>query len=288
VTVAATVLIPTFDHGQLLEYSLASARAQTVTDIEIFIVGDGAPDITRDIARRATAADPRVRYFDNPKGASRGELHRHRALAEASGAIVCYLADDDLWLPQHVQTMRALLAGHDFANTLPLAVYPGDELRAGTPVDLALPFDRECIVKRRNKIGNSFAAHTLAFYRGLPHGWRPAPAGMFSDHYMWRQILSQPGCRAVSGHRPTAINFASRPRRGMAIEERAAELRRWLARINDPDWLAGLEAEVLQCVARARAAEAATWQEQLDGLYASAWWRLGAALRAPLRRFRRR
>lgn len=287
-TVAATVLIPTFDHGPLLEYSLASALAQTVADIEIFIVGDGAPGITRDIAQRAARADPRVRYFDNPKGASRGEAHRHRALAEASGAIVCYLADDDLWLPHHVATMRGLLADHDFANTLPLAVYPGDELRAGSPVDLSLPFDREFIVKTRNKVGNSFAAHTLAFYCGLPHGWRPAPAGMFSDHYMWQQILSQPGCRAVSGHRPTAINFASRPRRATSIADRAAELERWLGRINDARWRAGFETQVLQCLARARAAEAAIRQEQLAGLYASAWWRLGEVLRAPLRRLRGR
>ena len=98
-SVKATVVIPTFDHGPLLEYSLASALRQTVPDIEVFIIGDGVPDVTRQIVARAVRQDPRVRFFDNPKGARRGEAHRHRALAEAKGSIVCYLSDDDLGRP---------------------------------------------------------------------------------------------------------------------------------------------------------------------------------------------
>lgn len=287
-SVRATVVIPTFDHGPLLEYSLASALAQSITDMEVFIVGDGVPDVTREIAARARSEDRRVRFFDNPKGARRGEEHRHRALAEASGQVVCYLADDDLWLPHHVETMLGLLADHDFANTLPLSVYPGDELRPGPAVDLALPFDREFIVERGNRIPNAFAGHTLDLYRRLPHGWRPAPGHLHSDHYMWQQILAQPWCRAASSQRPTAINFGSRPRRSMSLEQRGAEMRRWLDMIGDAAWRGRFELDVLECVARTRAAEWVVRQQQLDALYASAWWRLGEALRRPLRAFRRR
>jgi len=288
VSVRATVVIPTFNHGPLLEYSLASALAQTVSDIEVFIVGDGVPDVTRTIAAHAQERDARVRFFDNPKGARRGEVHRHRALAHASGDIVCYLADDDLWLPHHVETQLALLAEHDFANTLPLSVYPGDELRPGPAVDLALPFYREFIVTRGNRIPNSFAAHTLGLYNRLPHGWRPAPAHMHSDHYMWQQILALPGCRAASSQRPTAVNFGSRPRLTMSLDQRGEEMRRWLDMIRDRQWCAGFEMQVLQALGRTRAVEWMRRQQQLDGLYASAWWRIGEAIRAPLRALKRR
>ena len=37
----ATILVPTHDHGPTLRASVASALRQTVSDIEVFIVGDG-------------------------------------------------------------------------------------------------------------------------------------------------------------------------------------------------------------------------------------------------------
>jgi hypothetical protein len=49
--VRATVLIPTHDHGPTLRYSVAAALAQTVKDIEVFIVGDGMREAARDVAR---------------------------------------------------------------------------------------------------------------------------------------------------------------------------------------------------------------------------------------------
>ena len=45
--VRATVLTPTHDHGALLGHSLRSALAQTVENIEVFVVGDGVNDDTR-------------------------------------------------------------------------------------------------------------------------------------------------------------------------------------------------------------------------------------------------
>lgn len=45
--IAATVVIPTQDHGPTLRYAVQGALAQTVEDLEILVVGDGAPDVTR-------------------------------------------------------------------------------------------------------------------------------------------------------------------------------------------------------------------------------------------------
>jgi hypothetical protein len=39
---SATVVIPTHDHRALLQRSLASAQQQSLPDIELFVIGDGA------------------------------------------------------------------------------------------------------------------------------------------------------------------------------------------------------------------------------------------------------
>ena len=104
-TPLATILIPTFDHADLIAFPLRSILRQSDQDFEILVVGDGVPERTREVLA-PFLDDPRIRFFDNPKGAGNGELHRHAALQEASGDIVCYCGDDDLWLPDHLATLR--------------------------------------------------------------------------------------------------------------------------------------------------------------------------------------
>jgi GalNAc5-diNAcBac-PP-undecaprenol beta-1,3-glucosyltransferase len=235
----ATVLVPTHDHGPTLLRSVRSALAQTDVELEVFVVGDGVPDVTRELAAELMGEDDRVRFFDNEKGPRHGELHRHAALAEAAGEIVCYLSDDDLWLPGHVTAMRALLAEHDFANALPLRVEPDGSLAAWI-VDLSLSSYRELLLSGENRIPLSCAAHTLEHYRRLPHGWRTAPAGIPSDLYMFQQILAVPDVRAASGANATVLHFASSRRVGNTPEERVAELDRFAGGVGETDVRAAL------------------------------------------------
>lgn len=231
----ATVLIPTFDHGPTLAYAVGSALSQTVDDIEIFIVGDGVPDATREIVTDISKRDPRVRFFDNPKGPRHGEIHRHAALKEAKGRIVCYLSDDDLWLPGHVELMIRLLDDHDFVCAPAIFILPGGEI-AGLAVDLGLPFYRHLILSGTNRIPLSCGAHTLRLYRQLPYGWRTTPVGVHTDLYMWQQILSQPNARTATSHVPTVLHLSTVDRPGWSIDERVGELETWTKRIAEPSW----------------------------------------------------
>lgn len=228
-TLAATVLIPTHDHGPTLLRSVRSALGQTAEDLEVFVVGDGVPDATREVMGELTGSDDRVRFFDNPKGPRHGELHRHAALQEAGGEIVCYLADDDLWLPDHVEEMRRLLGEADFAHALPLSI-DGDGRFHHFRVDLARPYWRELLLGGENRIPLSCGAHTLELYRRLPAGWRTTPDETYTDLYMWQQILAVPGSRAVSGTAPTVLHFPSSGREGWTEAQRLAELDAWSSR----------------------------------------------------------
>jgi len=93
----ATILIPTYRHAALLPYAIRSALAQEGVEIELFVVGDGVEDDTREVVA-SFLSDARVRFFDLPKGERHGERLRHQALRESSAPIVCYLSDDDLLL----------------------------------------------------------------------------------------------------------------------------------------------------------------------------------------------
>ena len=236
---AATVLIPTHSHGPLLLHAIRSVLGQTLREFEVFVVGDGVDDATRAVGQEAARLDGRVQFFDLPKGPRHGELHRHAVLREARGEIICYLCDDDLFLPSHLEYMQALLRDADFAHAAPLYIEPGGR------VCLFCGHLDESGVKDRlgglwNFIPLSCAAHTREFYERLPYGWRTAPPDVWTDLWMWRQILTTEGCRAQSGMRPTVIHFPTPARADWSLEQRERELASWAARITEP----GLEAEL--------------------------------------------
>ena len=168
-SVAATVLIPTHDHGPTLRYSVESALRQSMSDIEIFIVGDGVDDLSRSVIAELTRKDGRVRFFDFPKGERHGEASRHLALQEARGEMVAYLSDDDLWFPEHLERMHDALQRHNVVNVLGMCVHADGTL--GTWYgDLNHPEYRERMRGKWNFIPLSTLAHRMDFYRKLPLG----------------------------------------------------------------------------------------------------------------------
>jgi glycosyltransferase involved in cell wall biosynthesis len=261
VTLAATVLVPTHDHGPTLLRSVPSILAQTVEDMEVFVIGDGVPDVTREVMAELTAADERVRFFDNPKGPRHGEIHRHAALEEARGEIVCFLSDDDLWLPGHLEQLRTLLADSDFAHARPFWIDTEGRPRPWL-VDLERPFYRGLLLSGENRVPHGCAGLTLELYRRLPAGWRTTPDGTPTDLYMWQQILSVPNCRAVSGSRPTSLHFPSPLRTGWTLDERLVEIDTWARRLADP----GLESELGDGLLAALTEDAEALEERLAEL----------------------
>jgi glycosyltransferase involved in cell wall biosynthesis len=228
----ATIIIPTFNHGPTLNYSIQSALAQTVKDIEIFVIGDGVPEITKKIINDFQKKDDRIQFFDHPKGPRHGEIYRHQALKQARGEIVCYLSDDDLWFPNHIETMLKLLKKHNFAHTFPLFIGTNGKPHF-SPGDLVKEKWRQAVIKGKNFIPLSCAGHTLKFYHQLKEGWSTTPENTATDKNMWKKFLLDKHCKPVTGKDITLIHLASPPRIHWATFQRLNELSYWQNKIEN-------------------------------------------------------
>jgi hypothetical protein len=218
-----------------LPLAVASVQAQGIEDIEILVVGDGVDDSVRSTVERLRAADARIRFFDFPKGPRNGETHRDGVLRQASGRIVCYQADDDLWLPGHLEDMEAALENADFVGAMHVNVEREGRIR-GYFFDIERPELRDLWVAWQahpygpwasNGFGLAFAGHRLEAYLRLPEGWTTTPTGLPTDQFMWMKFARQSWCRIRSLQWPVSLHFPAPDRRDWTEQQRVDELVRW-------------------------------------------------------------
>lgn len=231
----ATVIIPTFGHAEFIIWAIKSARQQTITDIEILVVGDGASPPTRDVVEREAKNDDRIHFLDYPKGPRNGELYRHQAILQSKGQIICYLGHDDLWFPEHVETMLRLLKNADFVHSMHTYVAEDGTIRGFLPLVTDASSRLRMLTNNWNRFGPTCAAHTRDIYFDLPYGWRPAPYTTWSDLYMWRQFISLPKCRFSGVPETTAISFPRSRRQACSVEKRESEIAAWFPRLSIQD-----------------------------------------------------
>jgi glycosyltransferase involved in cell wall biosynthesis len=250
-----TVLLPVVRPPYLLRNAIESVLAQTVSELELFIICDGAPPETIDCAHDFARRDPRVTVFEFPKGKRVGEAHRHTALTNASGTFVAYLEDDDLWFPNHLEELEKLFLTVDFGHTIHVTGHPDGHVES-LPCDLGREDFRQRFVDDLfNRFGYSFCGHRLDAYRRLPEGWEPAPVGMYPDLHMWRKFFRMSDFKFGTRMAVTAVALPTYLREHMSLEERASEARVWVSRILDEHeranivegaWRSAVEQEV-QC-----------------------------------------
>jgi GalNAc5-diNAcBac-PP-undecaprenol beta-1,3-glucosyltransferase len=225
-----TIIIPTFNHEETLRYSIGSVLKQSVQDFTIHVIGDGATKKTADITAEFSKKDSRVNYHSFPKSARTGEEYRAQILKETTSKYVCYLSDDDLWFPDHLEIMKGLLKTADFAYTFPLMIKPNSTIDTWYG-DFTDPFYKKIFLnisnKRYNVIPLSCAGHTLASYKALPRGWESTPPGKHTDLHMWQVFVSQPEIKIAKSPKPTVLHFASSLRKEVSAKNRTIELKNW-------------------------------------------------------------
>lgn len=103
-----SVVISTWNRGDLIAESISSVLAQTFQDFELIIVDDGSTDNTRDVVN--SFHDERIHYaYQENGGISKA---RNLGTQLARGKYIAVHDDDDLMLPSRlVSSLRAVRAG---------------------------------------------------------------------------------------------------------------------------------------------------------------------------------
>jgi glycosyltransferase involved in cell wall biosynthesis len=111
-----SVIIPAFNAEVVLADTLASARQQTYSNIEVIVVDDGSTDGTVEVARRFAEMDKRFRWFQQANAGS--AVARNKAIKQSSGELIAFLDADDIWLPGKVHAQLELLRSDPRANLI--------------------------------------------------------------------------------------------------------------------------------------------------------------------------
>lgn len=228
-----TIIIPTYNHEDTIKYAISSVLKQTYQNFEIFVVGDGATERTKAIVEDLSKQDHRITYFENPKGEGHGELYRAKAIEQAKGEYIAYIGDDDIWLPNHLETLLPYLNDHDFVQSTQATILKDENwhVYAG---DLNHPKIRKrMLTERFNFFGPTTVAHRLDCYKTLPYGWRVKPKKLQSDLHMWRQWLTHQPARFKCLNQVTSLHLGSPTRENMTTKERCEEMNTWMKRIDE-------------------------------------------------------
>ena len=106
-----SVVIPCHNNGAHLAETLASVRAQTRKPAEVLVVDDASTDDSAKVA--AGFEEVRVLGLERNSGVS---VARNTGLFGARGQMVAWLDADDIWEPNHLETVAGLLEAHPKAG----------------------------------------------------------------------------------------------------------------------------------------------------------------------------
>jgi glycosyltransferase involved in cell wall biosynthesis len=145
-----SVVLRTKDRPRLLAEAIASLRAQTTADFETLVLNDGGA-IDPGLLEPTPGRGIRVVTPPPPGGRTRA---LNAGLAAASGRYVAYLDDDDLYKPDHLATLAAVLDGVEEYGAVCSSVEQVAQVRgadgrfhdAGTTIVYGRPFDADRIV----------------------------------------------------------------------------------------------------------------------------------------------
>ena len=202
----ATVIVPTHEHATTLPHAVRSALRQTVADIELVIIGDGATEDTRAAAEALAASDPRVRFEAHPKSPGHGFLYRHEAVCQANAEAVFYLSDDDLWYPEHIEVVTELLRSAEFAVALTISVsLDGPRIKSpDRPDHAALSGQAARTGRNRPVVGHGPHARGVPARAARLAGHRPRAQRLLArvrDH-TWPAARERPATHGAPVHEP--------------------------------------------------------------------------------------
>lgn len=97
-----SVIVPTYNRGNLLGRALNSIVNQTYDNIEIIVVDDFSKDNTYQVVRQFKDKGHNIKYIYNKKNLG-PSISRNIGIAHSKGKYIAFLDSDDEWLDIHLE-----------------------------------------------------------------------------------------------------------------------------------------------------------------------------------------
>jgi len=141
-----SVIIPTFNRPQYLSQALDSVLRQSYRHLQVIVVNDGGVDVNGIVN---SFNDPRLTLIDRSENLGKA-YSLNEALDRANGRYVAYLDDDDVYYPNHIETLVHALeyetdcqvAYSDFYKTYCRVLSDGSRQILSKVVEVSRDFDR--------------------------------------------------------------------------------------------------------------------------------------------------
>lgn len=197
------VIIPAFNAGSYLDQALASVAGQTRAPAAVAVADDGSSDDTAQRAGRWQDRLP-IEVVRLARNVGPGPA-RHRAILATDAPLLALLDADDLWLPDHLETMAAayerapgLVTAREFAWIQGRGIDVARR-RAKPPIP-ADAEDQLVALLQHNYVSFGFFARSLYERAG---GFRSFLVG--EDWDLWIRMLRS-GARLTEASHPTALH----------------------------------------------------------------------------------
>lgn len=191
-----SIIIPTFNGEKYLTQALESVRLQgALGDVECIIVDDGSSDETINLARKYQDLLPLqiLKKVPDKNWVSSTNL----ALEHASGNFICFLHQDDLWLPGRLERLREYVRSYPELDCFTTdSIYVGEDgrrvgcLRA--PLDALPTVMRRRDVAERLMVQNFIAIPAPIFKRSCLTGFGCLDASLWytADWDLWMKLAT--------------------------------------------------------------------------------------------------
>ena len=103
-----SVIVPVYNAERFLAQTISYIQAQTYTNWELLLVDDCSVDASRELIRRESEKDGRIRLIAQRENGGAAKA-RNCGIAAAAGQYICFLDADDIWLPQKLETQIQFL-----------------------------------------------------------------------------------------------------------------------------------------------------------------------------------
>ncbi len=172
-----SVIIPTFERAELLtRRAIPSVLRQTHRNLELLVIGDGCTQATLDLMGDIPRLDPRITFTNRPRpdyppGLDgwhiAGSYAANYGLDVAKGSYVCFLGDDDEYLPTFIEdTLDGLIENDAGAAYCASEVVGQGYLGCEYPPQFARQSGGELLFRK-----TALRLDVECWRQGLPNDW---------------------------------------------------------------------------------------------------------------------